>query len=61
MKRSVHRHCAVPALVVACLSGPATAGPVGPPDTFEGNAAGSFPAGWSDIGLSVQGPHLIPP
>jgi hypothetical protein len=51
MKRSVHYHCAVLALVVTCLGGPAAAGPVGPPDTFEGNAVGSFPAGWSDVAL----------
>ena len=47
----VHHHCAVLALAVACLGGPAVAGPVGPAETFEGDAVGSFPAGWSDVAL----------
>jgi hypothetical protein len=40
---------ALVALVVACLGGPAAAGPVGPAETFEGDAVGSFPAGWRDF------------
>src|SRR3954468_2289559 len=48
---SVHRPCAVLVLLVACLVGEAAAGPVGTPETFEGDAVGSFPAGWSDVAL----------
>jgi hypothetical protein len=44
----VHCHCAALALAAACLGGPAAAGPVGTAGTFEGDAVGSFPAGWSD-------------
>jgi hypothetical protein len=45
----MRRHCGVLALMIACLGGPARAVPVGPPDTFEGDAVGSFPAGWIDV------------
>src|SRR3954454_3486266 len=48
-RASAHRSLAILALAVACLAGPAAAGPVGLPETFEGNAVGSFPAGWSDV------------
>jgi hypothetical protein len=51
MQLSVHRHCAVVALLVACLGGQAVAGPVGPVETFEGDTVGSFPAGWSDFAV----------
>lgn len=46
---------ALVALVVACLGGPAAAGPVGPAETFEGDAVGSFPAGWHDVALVDPG------
>jgi hypothetical protein len=55
VKLAVHCHCAILAVLVACLGGPAAAAPVGIADNFEGNAAGSFPAGWSDIGLVSPG------
>lgn len=48
MRQSARRDCALLALAVACLGGPAAAGPVGPAETFEGDAVGSFPSGWSD-------------
>lgn len=51
LNMSVHRSCAALVLLVACLGGEAAAGPVGAPETFEGDAAGSFPAGWSDVAL----------
>src|SRR3954449_10639933 len=51
LNMSMHRLCAVLALLVACLGGEAVAGLVGPPETFEGDAVGSFPAGWSDVAL----------
>jgi hypothetical protein len=51
MKWSIHCHCAVLALVIGCLGGPATAGPVGTVETFEGDAVGNFPANWSDVAL----------
>ena len=55
LNMSVHRSCAVLALLVACLGGEAVAGPVGTPETFEGDAVGSFPAGWSDVALVDPG------
>lgn len=45
----VHRYCAALALAAACLGGAAIAGPIGPPKTFQNDAVGSFPAGWSDV------------
>jgi hypothetical protein len=49
VKQPVHRFGVVLALMVACLGGPAVATPVGSVETFEGNAVGSFPSGWSDV------------
>ena len=60
MQLSVHRRCALVALVAACLGGPAVAGPVGPVETFEGDTVASFPAGWSDVGLVSPGTTPIP-
>jgi hypothetical protein len=51
MTGSMRRHCTVLTLAILCLVEPATAGPVGPAETFEGDAVGSFPAGWSDVAL----------
>jgi hypothetical protein len=47
----VHCHCAILALLVACLGGPVAAGPVSLTETFEAYAASSCPAGWSDVDL----------
>ncbi len=44
MKRPLRCHCAIAAMFVVCLAGPA----LGPPDNFEANAVRSFPAGWGD-------------
>ena len=64
MKRSVQRRCTVLALVVACLAGPAAAGPANLTEAFEAYAASSRPAGWSGVGLgsvtsSVSKPSTV--
>ena len=40
---------AVLGALAASLGGPAVAGPVGPPETFQSYAIGSFPKGWLDF------------
>ena len=64
MKRSVQRRCTVLALVVACLGGPAAAGPANLTEAFQTYAASSRPAGWSNVGLvsptlSVSKPSTV--
>ena len=55
VRQSAFRHGTALAVLVACLGGPAIAGPVGPPETFQRDAVGSFPASWNDVALGRPG------
>lgn len=64
MRRPHRRHCAIVAVLVAFLGGPAAAGPANLTEAFSDLRSQQSPGGWSNVGLvsptlSVSKPSTV--